>query len=188
MKVTELSLSGLVLIEADPHSDNRGSLVELFHADRYAAHGIGCQFVQDNLCQSRRDVLRGLHWQHPNGQAKLITAISGEIYDVAVDLRRGSPSFGQWEGVVLSDRNNRQFWLPEGFAHGFCVTSETAIVSYKLSALYDPDSEMTLAWDDPDLAISWPTNNPELSDRDRGGTRFRGIQPRQLPSYLARAS
>ena len=188
MNVTQLSISGLALVETDPHADHRGSLVEMFNADRYAALGIGCHFVQDNLCRSGRGVLRGLHWQHPTGQAKLITVLSGEIFDVAVDLRRGSPSFGQWESVVLSDRNNRQFWIPDGFAHGYCVTGDEALVAYKLSAPYDPQSAMTLAWDDPDLAIPWPIRTPVLSVQDRSGLALRDIPDRHLPSFLARAS
>lgn len=188
MKVSQLSIAGLTLIETDPHADSRGSVVELFHADRYASHGIGPQFVQDNLCRSRKGVLRGLHWQYPNGQDKLISVLVGQIYDVAVDMRRGSPSFGKWEGVELSDRNNRQLWIPEGFAHGFCVTSDAAIISYKLSALYDPQSTMTLAWDDPDLSIDWPVKEPSLSDQDKAGKNLRDILPRRLPPYLAKAS
>lgn len=188
MNVTQLSISGLALVETDAHADNRGSLVEMFNVDRYAAQGIRCHFVQDNLCRSGPGVLRGLHWQHPRGQAKLITVFAGEIFDVAVDLRRGSPSFGQWESVALSDRNNRQLWIPEGFAHGFCVTSDAAIVSYKLSAPYDPQSTMTLAWDDPDLAIPWPVDAPVLSEQDQSGSNLRDILPRRLPAYLAQAS
>ena len=188
MKVSQLSIPGLALVETAPHSDNRGSLVEMFNAGRYAAHGIRCDFVQDNLCRSRRGTLRGLHWQHPVGQAKLISVFAGEIFDVAVDLRRGSPSFGQWESVVLSDQNNHQFWIPEGFAHGFCVTSDAAIISYKLSAPYDSQSTMTLAWDDPELAIPWPVEKPVLSEQDQSGSALRALLPRRLPPYLAQAS
>lgn len=188
MKITRLSLSGLLMIEPDLHADDRGSLVEAYHAGRYAAAGLDRPLVQQNLSCSHGGVLRGLHIQHPNDQAKLVTVIDGEIFDVAIDLRRGSPSFGRWESACLSADNRRQLWIPEGFAHGFCVTGEIAVVAYNLSAHYDPANELTITWDDPDLAIPWPVEAPILSDRDWSGIRLSDVDPERLPECLAIAS
>jgi dTDP-4-dehydrorhamnose 3,5-epimerase len=183
MKVTEISIPGLRVVEPDVHSDSRGALAEIWHEHRYAEAGIHCRFVQENLSRSRPGVLRGLHLQHPNVQGKLITVLSGEIFDVAVDVRRGSPTFGRWDSVILSAHNRRQFWIPEGFAHGFCVTGDSAVVVYKLSACHDPACEITIAWNDPALAIAWPVRRPVLSDRDRAAPALADIDPVRLPPY-----
>jgi dTDP-4-dehydrorhamnose 3,5-epimerase len=184
MKVTQMSIPGLRVIEPDVNSDSRGVLVEIWHRDRYARAGIQCGFVQENLSRSRPGVLRGLHLQYPNGQAKLVTVLAGEIFDVAVDVRRGSPTYGRWDSVILSARNGRQFWIPEGFAHGFCVTGDNATVMYRLSACHDPATELTVAWNDPALAIAWPVHQPVLSDRDRTASVLADIEPGRLPPFV----
>ena len=169
MRVTPTALPEVLLIEARHTADARGGLVEAWHAERYAAAGIGPVFVQDNFSPSGAGVLRGLHFQHPGAQGKLVSALAGAIFDVAVDIRRGSPRFGRWVGVSLSEHNHRQLWIPPGFAHGFCGVGRAAAVTYKLTAPYDAPRERTLAWDDPTLAIDWPVRQPVLSDRDRAG-------------------
>jgi dTDP-4-dehydrorhamnose 3,5-epimerase len=165
------------MIQPVVHRDSRGFFVETYQADRYAAAGITAAFVQDNHSRSQRGTLRGLHWQvEPLAQAKLIRAVSGEIFDVAVDIRPGSPTFGRWVGVTISSENFLQMFVPIGFAHGFCVVSEVAEVEYKCSAAYDPEAERGLAWDDPDLAITWPTRTPTLSERDRSHQSLRDLK------------
>ena len=161
------SIPDVLIIEPDVHRDGRGFFVETYHAERYRASGIGSVFVQDNHTRSVARTIRGLHMQRRRPQAKLIRVIAGEIFDVAVDLRRGSPSFGRSISVVLSAENFKQCYIPAGFAHGFCVLSDTADVEYKCSNLYDSADDFGIAWNDPDLAIQWPVTNPLLSDRDR---------------------
>jgi dTDP-4-dehydrorhamnose 3,5-epimerase len=166
----EARIEGLVLVEPEPHGDDRGFLVETFRDDVWAELGVAVEgFVQDNQSRSRRGTLRGLHFQTRPGQAKLVRCARGSIFDVAVDLRRDSPTFGRWEGHELSDANHRQLFVPIGFAHGFLVTSEEADVVYKLSSYYSPDSEAGIRWDDPEIGIEWPLDGaaPELSERDR---------------------
>jgi dTDP-4-dehydrorhamnose 3,5-epimerase len=166
----EARIEGLVLVEPEPHGDDRGFLVETFRDDAWAELGVAVEgFVQDNQSRSRRGTLRGLHFQTRPGQAKLVRCARGAIFDVAVDLRRGSPTFGGWEGHELSDANHRQLFVPIGFAHGFLVTSEEADVVYKLSSYYSPDSEAGIRWDDPQIGIRWPLDGaaPRLSERDR---------------------
>jgi dTDP-4-dehydrorhamnose 3,5-epimerase len=163
-------IDGLVLLEPEAHGDDRGFLVETFRDEVWAKLGVAVEaFVQDNQSRSRRGTLRGLHFQTRPGQAKLVRCARGAIFDVAVDLRRDSPTFGRWEGHELSDANHRQLFVPVGFAHGFLVTSEEADVVYKLSAYYSPDSEAGIRWDDPEIGIEWPLDGatPELSGRDR---------------------
>jgi dTDP-4-dehydrorhamnose 3,5-epimerase len=163
-------LPGIYLIEPRVFTDHRGSFQEVFHQGRFAEAGIEVKFVQDNLSTSRRDVLRGLHYQVKQPQAKLVRALRGEIFDVAVDLRRSSPTFGQWEGFRLSESNRQAVFIPAGFAHGFCVLSETAEVLYKCSDLYAPEHERTLLWNDPDVGIDWPlADRPILSPKDEAG-------------------
>jgi dTDP-4-dehydrorhamnose 3,5-epimerase len=159
-------LSGVVIIDPVVHRDHRGFFVETHNAQLYAAHGITHRFVQDNASRSGRNTLRGLHAQVRRPQAKLIRVVAGEIFDVAVDIRRGSPSFGQWVGTTLSADNFRQMFIPPGFAHGFCVMSEEAEVVYKVSDFYDPGGEIVIAYNDPAIGISWPTDDPVVSDRD----------------------
>ena len=174
MRLIETALPGVVILEPHVHRDNRGFFLEVYRADRLAALGIDVRFVQDNHSRSERGTLRGLHWQWRRPQAKLIRVVTGEIFDVAVDIRRGSPTFGRWVGVTLSAGNFRQMFVPEGFAHGFCVTSDLADVEYKCSDVYDPGGEAGLAWDDPAIGIEWPVIEPVLSERD---TRHPGLDP-----------
>jgi dTDP-4-dehydrorhamnose 3,5-epimerase len=160
-------LPGVVVIEPDVHRDGRGFFLETYHADKYRAAGITGPFVQDNHSRSTAGTLRGLHLQLRRPQGKLVRVIEGEIYDVAVDVRVGSPAFGRWVGVTISAESFRQCYIPPGFAHGFCVTSPTAQVEYKCTDVYDPESEIGLAWDEPAFGITWPVRQPVLSARDR---------------------
>ena len=185
MRTTATALPEVLLVEPDYHDDGRGGFMETYRKDRYAAAGIGVAFVQDNLSVSRRAVLRGLHLQHPRGQDKLVQAVEGEVFDVAVDVRVGSPRFGRWAGQVLSGENRRQLYVPKGFAHGFCVLSDRAIVAYKCSDIYAPECEITIAWNDPEIAVAWPIAAPELSDKDRQGRRLADIVRAALPAYGA---
>lgn len=171
-KATETELDGLVLIEPDVRGDERGFLVETYSAVRWRELGVTTDFVQHNHSRSRRGTLRGLHFQTDPGQAKLVRCARGEIFDVAVDLRRDSPTFGQWRGFRLDDESHRQLFVPVGVAHGFCVLSEVADVTYLVSSVYDPETEAGFAWDDPDVGIEWPVEEPLLSERDRGAPGF----------------
>jgi dTDP-4-dehydrorhamnose 3,5-epimerase len=167
MNVIQTKLKDCVIIEPKVFGDHRGFFLETFQADRYRElAGISLPFVQDNHSRSAKGVLRGLHFQKTKPQGKLVRVVSGEVYDVAVDIRQDSPSFGQWEGVILSEENKRQFWVPPGFAHGFVVLSDTADFEYKCTDYYDPSDEGCLIWNDPAMAISWPLDNPILSDKD----------------------
>lgn len=157
--------------------------METYHREKYAAKGLDQSFVQDNLSYSARSTLRGLHYQYPNAQAKLVQALKGEIYDVAVDIRQGSPSFGQWAGAHLSDENKNQLFIPQGFAHGFCVISDTALVVYKCSSFYAPESEKGIFWSDPDIGIDWPVKDPLLSPKDSHSPCLKDIPPDCLPEY-----
>ena len=166
MNVCETRLPGVLLIEPQVFRDERGCFVEMWNQERYTSTGLDHEFVQDNLSWSGRDVLRGLHYQYPTPQGKLVSVLQGSAFDVAVDVRHGSPTFGQWVGVELSGKNMRQIFIPEGFAHGFVVTSEAALLSYKCTAPYVPAHEHSLRWNDPTLAIDWPVSNPVLSLKD----------------------
>ena len=167
MKFVPAELAGVIVVEPDVHRDSRGYFLETYNAKKYMAGGIEGPFVQDNHSRSMAGSLRGLHLQLRRPQGKLIRVIEGEIYDVAVDVRRGSPSFGRWVGVRLSGDNFKQCYVPPGFAHGFAVVSPIAQVEYKCTDLYDPADEIGIAWNDPALAISWPVGQPFLSERDR---------------------
>lgn len=172
MKVSPLSIPDVLLIEPQVFQDERGFFLESYQAEKFAAAGIPQPFVQDNHSASRRDVLRGLHYQIRQPQGKLLRAVVGEIFDVAVDLRRASPTFGQWAGVTLSAQNKQMFWVPPGFAHGFLVLSDWAEVLYKATDFYAPQWERTLRWDDPAVGISWPLSPgraPILSAKDAAG-------------------
>ncbi len=169
MRIEALPLAGLVGIHPDVHHDPRGLVVEFYQQGRYQAAGITPPITQINRTRSVQGVLRGLHWQQPPGQAKLFSVVTGTVYDVWVDLRQGSVSCAQWYGLWLDGEQGTQVYAPEGFAHGFCVTSPTADVVYALSRPYDPHTERTLRFDDPALGIPWPVQNPVLSDRDRRG-------------------
>jgi dTDP-4-dehydrorhamnose 3,5-epimerase len=166
MKVIEMQLPGVLLIEPNVFGDGRGFFMETFHAERYEQLGILGPFVQDNFSRSVRGTLRGLHFQEPRAQGKLVQVLGGEIYDIAVDVRRGSPTFARWVAVHLSASNRRQLWVPPGFAHGFCVLSESADCIYKCTDLYSPATEHVVAWNDPELAIPWPVEDPLLSEKD----------------------
>ncbi len=157
--------------------------METWNAQRYREFGLDQAFVQDNLSRSRRGVLRGLHFQKPDPQGKLVYVLEGEVFDVAVDIRRGSPTFGQWEEHTLSADNKLQFYIPAGFAHGFCVTSETALFAYKCTELYHPASEGCVAWNDPDLNIPWPIEQPELSTKDAKGINLADYPIDKLPEF-----
>ena len=167
MRVIPTALPGVLIIEPQVFADRRGFFLESYHLARYAEHGIDVAFVQDNHSRSTRGTLRGLHYQAPPGQAKLVRVAVGEVFDVAVDIRWGSPTYGRWVGVTLSAENHRQLYVPTGFAHGFCVVSESADFLYKVTSYYAPAEERGIAWDDPALGIEWPVQDPILSDRDR---------------------
>jgi dTDP-4-dehydrorhamnose 3,5-epimerase len=175
-------MEGLVIIEPSVFGDARGFFMESYSRDRYAEAGLPREFVQDNISRSARGILRGLHLQHPNDQGKLCQVLEGEVFDVAVDVRVGSPTFGQWEGVTLSSENRRQFYVPPGFAHGFCVLSEYALFSYKCTDYYSQPSELGVIWNDPDIGIDWPIGNPQLSDKDARNPRLKDIPQDRLPS------
>mgnify|MGYP000857656298 FL=1 len=183
MKVLKPEIPGLLVIEPDVFGDQRGFFMETWNAKRYAEAGLDVNFVQDNLSYSSYGVLRGLHYQHPNAQGKLVYVLQGSVYDVAVDIRVGSPSFGKWYGVGLSAENKRQFYIPEGFAHGYCVLSETALFAYKCTDFYSPATEGGIAWDDPELSIDWPVENPILSDKDTKYPLLSEIGPNKLPQW-----
>lgn len=185
MNVLPTRLPGVLLIEPRIFRDDRGYFFETWSRARYQALGLPADFVQDNLSYSRKGVLRGLHYQYPTAQGKFVSVLRGEVFDVAVDIRRGSPTFGQWEGFTLSAENGRQLYVPEGYAHGFMVTSDDALFSYKCTAPYDPSSEGSIVWDDPDLAIAWPLAGPILAAKDRAAPRLNGIADDRLPRYEA---
>ena len=173
MKINHSKLKGCVIIEPSVFGDERGFFLETFQAIRYEQEaGIDLPFVQDNHSRSARGVLRGLHFQKTKPQGKLVRVVHGEVYDVAVDIREGSATFGEWEGVTLSEDNKKQFWVPPGFAHGFVVLSDTADFEYKCTDYYDPSDEGCILWSDPDLDISWPIANPVLSTKDKSAKRL----------------
>ncbi|MDA9027164.1 dTDP-4-dehydrorhamnose 3,5-epimerase [Gammaproteobacteria bacterium] len=173
MKVIETKLKDCVIIEPKVFGDERGFFLETFQAERYAAEaGITLPFVQDNYSRSSKGVLRGLHFQINKSQGKLVRVVKGKVYDVAVDIREGSTTFGQWEAVILSEENKIQFWVPPGFAHGFVVLSETADFEYKCTDYYDPSDEGSILWNDPDLNIPWPTDFPNLSKKDANAAKL----------------
>jgi dTDP-4-dehydrorhamnose 3,5-epimerase len=167
MNIVPTRLPEVLIIEPRVFRDERGFFLETYHAERYRDAGLGMMFVQDNHSKSVRGTLRGLHWQAERPQGKLVRVLAGEIFDVAVDIRPDSQTFGQWVGVTLSSENFRQVWIPPGFAHGFCVTSEIAEVEYKCTDFYDPPSERGLIWNDPEVGIEWPIATPILSARDQ---------------------
>ena len=173
-------LPELRVLEQDVYRDTRGTFSELWRNDDARAPGLPA-FVQDNLARSLRGVVRGLHFQNPHAQAKLVTAIQGEIYDVAVDVRVGSPTYGRWAAFTLSESNGRQLYVPAGFAHGYQTVSEMSVVVYKCSDFYSPDDECVVRWDDDDLAIPWPIRDSLLSERDAAAPRLRDLLPERLP-------
>lgn len=184
MNVIETAIPGVLLIEPKVFGDERGWFMETWQQDRYADAGTARRFVQDNLAFSRKGVLRGLHVQNPFGQGKLVQVLSGEVFDVAVDVRRGSPHFGRWVGVHLSGDHPRQFYVPEGFAHGYYVLSDQALFAYKCTDLYHPETQFSLRWDDPALGIEWPLDGrPELADKDREAPMLSQLAAERLPEF-----
>jgi dTDP-4-dehydrorhamnose 3,5-epimerase len=183
VKVMPMSLPEVLLVEPQRFGDARGYFLETYREERYRAAGIDLGFVQDNLSRSSRGILRGLHLQHPNDQGKLVYVLIGEVFDVAVDVRVGSPSFGRSTGAVLSAEDHRQLWIPPGFAHGFCVTSETALFTYKCTAPYSVADELGVIWNDPAIGIPWPVARPSLSGKDAALPRLADIDPARLPRY-----
>jgi dTDP-4-dehydrorhamnose 3,5-epimerase len=177
-------LPGVLLIQPDVYRDPRGFFLETYHERKYAEGGIPGPFVQDNHSHSARGTLRGLHAQRLRPQGKLVRAVEGEMFDVAVDIRRGSPTFRKWVGFVLSGENFHQLWIPPGFAHGFCALSERVHVEYKCTDFYDPADEVAVAWNDPEIAIAWPVESPALSGRDAKAPRLAEILD-TLPVYGA---
>jgi dTDP-4-dehydrorhamnose 3,5-epimerase len=183
MKVLPTTLEEVLIIEPRVFQDTRGFFMETFHKKKYKDIGIDCTFVQDNLSYSVQGTLRGLHYQLKHAQAKLIQVIKGAIFDVAVDIRLNSPTFGKWTGVELTDEDRRQLFIPEGFAHGFCVLSKTAYVTYKCTDLYAPDDEGGVLYADPDIGIKWPVSDPVLSEKDRAYPWLTDISQDRLPVY-----
>jgi dTDP-4-dehydrorhamnose 3,5-epimerase len=182
MKFTPTSLPEVILIEPDVYRDPRGFFLETYHQRKYAENGIAGPLVQDNHSFSRRGALRGLHAQKQRPQGKLVRAVEGEMFDVAVDIRRGSPTFARWYGAVLSGENFCQLWIPPGFAHGFCVLSETVHVEYKCTDFYDAADELAVAWDDPAIGVAWPLRDPVLSAKDQKARRL-ADQMDRLPVF-----
>ena len=177
MNIVKTSLNDCVIIEPKVFGDERGFFLETFHLHRYnELAGIDLSFIQDNHSRSSKKVLRGLHFQKKKPQGKLVRVVRGEVFDVAVDIRRESTTFGRWEGVILSEENKKQFWVPPGFAHGFLVLSDVADFEYKCTDYYDPSDEGSILWSDPDLDIKWPLNNPILSDKDSNASKLIDLQ------------
>ena len=183
MKVIPTELSEVRILEPVVFSDARGFFSEWFSGKRNSEFAMTAEFVQDNHSRSHLGVLRGLHFQHPHGQVKLVKAVTGTIFDVAVDVRAGSPTFGKWTGVLLSEDNHRLLYIPQGFAHGFCVLSDRADVLYKCSDYYSPKDECGVRWDDPQLAIAWPVDAPKVSERDLSYPLLHAIPLEKLPRY-----
>ncbi len=183
IKLRESSLPGVVIIEPVIFNDPRGFFMETYHKKKYAEGGVDCVFVQDNYSYSEKGTLRGLHYQLRNPQAKLVQVITGEVYDVVVDIRRGSPTFGRWDGILLSSKNKRQLFIPEGFAHGFCVLSETADFLYKCTDFYASGDDYGVLWSDPSIGIDWPIEKPMLSEKDAKNPPLKDITNTNLPVY-----
>ena len=185
MNVIPTELPGVVILETRAFRDDRGYFLETWNQERYAQAGLPPLFVQDNLSHSQSGVLRGLHYQYPLQQGKLVCVLRGEVFDVAVDIRRGSPTFGRWVGATLSAENGRQMYIPEGFAHGFVVTGDEALFVYKCTALYKPSDEGSILWNDPDLGIDWPTADARLSPKDEAAPRLCDLPAERLPLHDA---
>jgi len=182
MRVVPTELPEVLILEPRVHGDSRGFFYETFQAGRYAGVGISGPFVQDNLSRSVRGTLRGLHFQEPRAQGKLVQVLRGTVWDVAVDVRRGSPRFGRWIALELSETTPRQLWIPPGFAHGFCVVSEVGEVEYKCTELYEAADELAIAWNDPQIGIAWPASEPLLSAKDKAAPRLAEVLDR-LPAF-----
>ena len=185
MKVIETRLPGCVVLEPRVFGDTRGFFFEGWNKQRFEAVGLEMNFVQSNVSSSSRGVLRGLHYQWPRPPGKLVSVLEGEVYDVAVDIRRGSPTFGQWDAVVLSAENRRQFWIPEGFAHGFAVLSESALFHYLCTDVYVAEHDAAIRWNDADVAVDWPISTPTLSAKDEAAPFLADIAEERLPVFQA---
>ena len=183
MKVITTSLEGLRIIEPRVFTDQRGFFYESYNENKFIENGIDVRFVQDNHSKSSINTIRGLHYQINPGQGKLVRVVAGEIFDVAVDIRQGSPTFGKWFGCHISAENTRQLYIPVGFAHGFCVTSDVAEVLYKCTEFYSPQNERGIAWNDPAIGIDWPTTEPVLSERDQNHPVLSQLDQASLFSY-----
>jgi dTDP-4-dehydrorhamnose 3,5-epimerase len=181
LNVIETSLPGVLILEPRVFTDERGYFMEIYHSARFRQLGIDANFVQDNHSRSARGVLRGLHYQEPNPQGKLLRCVRGALYDVAVDIRVGSPAYGKWFAVELTEENKRMLWVPPGFAHGFLALTDNSDLFYKCTALYDAESDRSILWNDPDLGIEWPIANPRLSPKDAAARRLK--EARVLPTY-----
>jgi dTDP-4-dehydrorhamnose 3,5-epimerase len=183
MKVTQTKLSGVLIIEPKVFQDDRGYFLETWSKTRYEQARIPGHFVQDNISFSKRGILRGLHFQYPQSQGKLIQVLLGEVMDVVVDICVGSPTYGQWVGEIISESNHRQMYIPPGFAHGYCVTSEKALFSYKCTDFYNPATEHGIIWNDPDIGIEWPVEQPVISPKDMNYPRLKDLEPENLPQF-----
>lgn len=175
MQVEKTKLEGVLLVTPQVFGDDRGFFMETYNRDKAIELGLPAEFAQDNHSKSSHGVLRGLHYQNPTWQGKLVRVVQGEVFDVAVDIRSNSPTFGEWVGVYLNEENKQQLYVPQGFAHGFCVTSDTAEVIYKCTDLYAPNEEGSLLWNDPDIGIDWPIENPSLSAKDEVGQKLKDL-------------
>jgi dTDP-4-dehydrorhamnose 3,5-epimerase len=184
VKLIPTSLPGCVLVEPAVFGDARGFFFETWNAERYAEQGLPGSFVQSNVSSSARGVLRGLHYQWPRPQGKLVTVLQGEVYDVAVDIRQGSPTFGRWEAFILSGENRRQLWIPPGFAHGFAVLSDTALFNYLCTDVYVKEADAAIRWNDAELAVDWPISAPSLSAKDQQAPFLEDIPKDRLPVYV----
>ena len=183
VNLIETDLPGVVIIEPKKFGDDRGYFMETWNRDAYRDAGLDLTFVQDNLSSSSRGVLRGLHYQLPNGQGKLVSCVQGEVFDVAVDIRRGSPTFGRWVGVMLSADNARRLYVPPAFAHGFQVVSPTALFTYKCTDVYNREAEGSIRWNDPAIGIEWPVAGSTLSDKDQVAPLLADVPPERLPEF-----
>jgi dTDP-4-dehydrorhamnose 3,5-epimerase len=177
----ETGIPGLLIIEPDVYGDSRGYFMETWHAQRYAQAGLPEGFTQANVSRSSAGVIRGLHYQYPEPQGKLVQVIEGRIFDVAVDIRSDSPTFRQWAGVELTAENHRQFYVPEGFAHGFCVLGKGATISYLCTRVFSAENDAAIAWNDPDIGVEWPVAPQSLSAKDLAAPRLRDVPKQQLP-------
>jgi dTDP-4-dehydrorhamnose 3,5-epimerase len=181
VKIMETGLSGLVIMEPRVHGDDRGYFKELWKQSAFVGAGIPGYFVQSNVSRSAAGVIRGLHYQYPNPQGKLVSVLEGSVFDVAVDIRTDSPTYRHWVGVELSAGNHRQLFIPEGFAHGFCVLGESAVMNYLCTREFDPAGDAAIAWNDPDIGVDWPIEPASLSAKDSAAPRLRDIAPEDLP-------
>jgi dTDP-4-dehydrorhamnose 3,5-epimerase (EC 5.1.3.13) len=187
MEVVKTSLDGVLLVKPRVFGDQRGFFLETFRASQYFEHGISVPFVQDNHSRSRRGILRGIHFQNPCPQGKLVSVIRGKVFDVAVDIRPDSPNFGKWFGTILDDENHNQLWIPPGFGHGFCVLSSEADFVYKCTEYYRPEYDAAIRWDDPAICIEWPIEEaPSLSEKDENAARLSDIDVNKLPHMTKR--